>query len=208
MTTSNFFPSYLNAYPVAAPYVAAIPEQLIQGDSGQWVDVPFTDDNGNTYQPGVDTLAYTIAGPIAAPLTLTATTVGGSWQTNLSTTQSATLVPGLYWWVLQASQAGVRVTVANGELTVYADLTQVGANYDQRTVAEKGLAAAESALIQFQATGGRIKEYVIGSRHMTFQNDQDILMIVQYWRNRVVFEKMKLQGTRSRLILARFQRAR
>ena len=71
---TQFFSSG-DANPVVAPYVAAIPESLLQGDSGKWVDQPFTDINGTSYDASTYTLKYTLAGP-TAPLILTATASG------------------------------------------------------------------------------------------------------------------------------------
>jgi hypothetical protein len=201
------FPNNLNPYPAVSPYVAAIPKIFRQGDSLQWVDVPFTDVNGIRYDSSGYTLKYTLAGP-SAPLVLTATANGSSWQTNLTTTASAALAPGLYSWTAQAFATGVRVTLSEGEITVEPDLALAGANYDGRSVAEAALAAAESALAQFQASGGRMREYTIGGRHMVFQSDADLLKVVQYWRARVISDKTAASGGTSRLILTRFQRAR
>lgn len=205
--TTEFFPDVLNAYPVTAPYVAAIPSTFRQGDSGTWVDLPLTDVNGVEYDSSLYSLRYVFAGP-SAPLVLTATTDGNSWQTNITTVQSAALTPGLYWWELQVLATGIRVTLAAGEITITPDLALQVAGYDQRTTAEKALADAEAALSVFQASGGRIQSYTIGMRHMAFQKDSDILAIVNYWRNRVLIEQAKAQGSRSRMILTRFQRAR
>lgn len=204
----NTFPSQQNNYPAVVPYVAQIPARLRQGDSAQWIDTPFADVNGVHYDSGTHTLKYTLAGPIAAPLVLTATPNGSNWQTSLSASASAGLAAGLYWWSAQAFATNVRVTLTEGELTVDADLALVGANFDNRSVAEKALAAAEAALSQFQASGGRIQHYVIGNRQMTFQRDAEILDIVKYWRARVASEQMQANGGLGRQILTRFQRAR
>lgn len=204
---TDFFPDVLNAYPVTAPYVAQIPKSLLQGDSGEWIDIPFTDANGVEYDSSGYTLKYTFAGP-TTPLILTATANGLSWQTNISPTQSAGLTVGTYWWSLQLFATGVRITAASGEITINADLSLAAAGFDDRTVAEKALADAEAALSQFQASGGRVQSYTIGNRHMAFQRDTDILAIVNYWRSRVQGEKIKAKGARGRQILTRFQRAR
>ena len=208
-----YFPSVLNAYPATAPYIAQIPAKILQGDSATWIDRPYTDVNGTLYDAGSYTLKYTLAGPIAAPLTLTATNAGSmnssnSWATTLTASQSASLVAGLYSYAAQAFAPGVRVTLAVGDFTVLQDLVTAGGNYDPRTKAEIALADAETALATFQKSGGRLKEYTIGGRHMVNQDDASLLKIIAYWRSRVISEKTAAAGGMDRLILIRAGRAR
>lgn len=187
-----------------SPYVAKIPSAFRKGDSASWSDTPFLDANGVMHDSSGYTLKYALAGPVAA-VTLTAAADGSGWKTTLTTTVSATLAAGKYWWAAQLFATGERITINEGELTVEADLASAGANYDERTQAEKALADAEAALAVFQSSGGRIQAYTIGSRTMTFQKDADILAVVKYWRSRVVAEKSRPMN---RLILTRFNRAR
>jgi hypothetical protein len=194
--------------PTTAPYVAQIPRVFKQGDSAVWRDPPFVDANGVAYDNASYTLKYALAGPIAAPVILTAVASGSDWQTALTTTQSAALLPGIYWWQAQVFATNVRITVDEGELTVDKDFALVGANFDNSTVAEKALAAAEAALSVFQASGGRVQSYTIGGRHMTFQRDTEILEVVTYWRKRVVTDRSTAGGARDRHIHMRFNRAR
>lgn len=209
--TTTFFPSQLNAYPATVPYVAQIPGRLRQGDSAQWIDIPFRDANGTSYDSGTYTLKYTINGPIQSPLVLTATASGSNWQTNLTPVQSAGLLAlapfSTYWWAAQIYGANLRLTIAEGELTLEPDLA-LQANFDGRTVAEKALAQAEAALSVFQASGGRVQHYTIGNRSMTFQRDAEVLQIVEYWRKRVRSEQSIASGGSDRFILTRFNRAR
>ncbi len=190
------------------PYVAHIPSRIKQGDSATWKDPPFTDASGAGYDNASYTFKYTLAGAIATPLVLTAQASGSEWQTTLTSTQSQTLIPGVYWWQAQVFATGVRITIAEGQLTVEPDFAQVGANYDGRTQAEKALADAEAALAVFQASGGRVQSYTVAGRHMSFQKDEDILAVVTYWRKRVVTERSQAGGARDRHIHMRFSRAR
>lgn len=203
---TEVFPGAPNAYPVMAPYHAAIPHSILQGDSGEWIDAPFTDVNGVEYDSGTYTLKYTLAGP-TAPLVLTATANGSSWQTNITTGQSTLLTAGKYFWQAQAFATGIRITLAIGEITVNPDYALAAPGFDNRTQAEKALADAYSALATFQASGGRVQSYTIGSRHMSFQRDQEILAIVNFWKGTVSAEHMKAKGARGRHILVRFNRA-
>ena len=204
---TEVFPGSPNAYPVTAPYIAAIPKSLMQGDSGEWIDQPFTDVNGTEYDSGAYTLKYVLAGP-TTPLILTATANGSSWQTNITTTQSAALSAAKYFWTVQIFGTGTRVTLATGEIMITADYSLAAAGFDMRTTAEKAYSDAQTALATFQASGGRVQSYTIGNRHMSFQRDTDILAIVNFWKNAVQSEHMKAKGVRGRIIGVRFGRAR
>lgn len=191
----------------ATQYVAGIPSGFRQGDSPVWDDLPFTDDAGTGYDSGLYTLKYTLAGPISAPLVLTAAANGKGWRTTITTVQSAALAVGKYYWQMQVSATGVRITPAQGTLLVAVDLALVGASYDARTDAEKALAAAEAALVKFQSTGGRTKRYRIGTREMEFQTDADLMNLIKQLRARVVTEKSIAGGARDRHIFMRFDNA-
>lgn len=208
MSSSFFaFCGTQSIWDITNPYVAGIVSQLTAGDSSVWNDVPFIDANGNGYDSTGYTLKYVIAGPIPAPLIIQAVASGNGWQTTLTTTDSATLVAGLYSWKAQIFATGVRFTLDEGELTVEADLILAGANYDGRSQAEIALANAREALAVFQSSGGRIQHYTIGSRSMSFQKDSDILAVVNFWKAEVDKEKM-IANPRRRFINVRLDRTR
>lgn len=198
----------LGDLPATNPYVAGIPLQFRTGDSPSWTDRPFVDNNSIEYDSSQYTLTYTIAGPIATPLVLTATAEPGdnSWTTALTTDQSDGLPAGTYGWQAQISKSGFRATIAQGELTVLLDLANAGANYDGRTQFEQNLAAARNALATFRASGGRITEYSIGSRHMSFQSDKELLDVIAYWERKVAGEQSIARGGRDRHLYVRFDR--
>jgi len=137
---------------------------------------------------------------------LTASQNGNSWQTTIGATDSANLTPGLYWWQAQLSAVAFRLTIAEGELTVEADLALAGANFDNRTVAEKALSDAENALALFRASGGRLAAYTIGTTHVAFQSDRELLQVIEYWKRRVATERSQARKGRDRHIMARFDR--
>jgi len=192
--------------PVTNPYVAGIPSTFKQGDTPTWNDSPFVDANGVAYDSSSYQLRYALAGPISAPLVLTAAQNGNSWQTTIAATDSANLTPGLYWYQAQLFATAFRLTIAEGELTIEADLAQAGANYDKRTVAEKALADAENALALFRASGGRLAAYTIGTTHVSFQSDRELLDVIKHWQRRVASERSIARKGRDRHILARFDR--
>lgn len=207
---SNFgtWEGILGLNPAINPYVAAIPRSFKQGDSAVWTDPPFIDRNGTGYDSSAYTLKYVLAGPIATPVTLTATASGSSWQTTLDTTTSAGLTPGDYSWQAQIFATDVRLTLDEGELTVEPDLASVGANYDGRTQAEIALAQAKAAFANFSASGGRVRSYTIGHRSMTFDNLADIKTQVDFWKKEVAVEKSIARGGVDRIIHLRFDRIR
>jgi hypothetical protein len=205
---TQFFPSGLNAYPVSAPYVAALSllNSIVQGDSTELVDLPFTDVNGNSYSSGNAVLKYVLAGAVS-PLTLTAIASGSSWQTNLTAAQSAALTPGNYSWTVQIfPTGGGRTTLSSGELIVTPDLASAAAGYDGRSQAEIALSQAKAALANFGASGG-VKMYTIGNRQMEFSRDK-LIDEVNFWRAQVQAEQIKAKGVRGRMIGVRFNRAR
>lgn len=177
-----------------------IPASLRQGDTAYWLDDPYTDGAGKTYASDVYALAYIIAGPITNPVSLTAAANGGGWRTTLDATAAGNLVAGKYWWEAVITGNGERVTIASGELAITVNLANAGANYDGRSLAEKALADAETALAQYKVSGGKIKSYTIGSRTMTFEDGSAILAQISYWKIKVRAEQGK-----PRNLLARFK---
>jgi hypothetical protein len=208
--SSNFqtWEGVLGLQSARVPYVSGIPPQILQGDSVTWNDNSFVDVNGVAYDSAGYTLQYVFAGPISAPLVVAAAASGVGWSTTLTSTQTATLKAGKYWWMAQALTTGKRVTIAQGELTVNPDLAAVGANYDGRTQAEIALEQALAAYATFSNTGGRVKAYTIGHRSMTFDTLADVQVCVDFWRKRVVVEKSRANGSRDRSIHVRFDRTR
>ena len=187
--------------------VSRIPPQILQGDSATWTDGSFSDANGTTYNAANSTLKYTISGP-SSPLVLTATASGTDWVTTITTTASAALTPGTYWWQMQAFATGVRVTADQGQLIVNPDLAAAGPNYDGRTPAQIALAQAEAAFSTFSSSGGSVKMYRIGNREMMFQDLHQIREQVDYWSAKVASEQAALDGGKSRRLHIRFDRIR
>ena len=193
--------------PTTNPYVAGIPTSFKQGDTPTWSDVPFVDGNGVEYDSTGYVLKYALAGPIAAPLVLTATQNGNSWQTTIAAQDSVNLTPGLYWWQAQLFVTAFQLTIAEGELTVEQNFALAGANFDNRTLAEKALSDSEAALAMFRASGGRLQAYTIGTTHIAFQSDRELLDVIAYWKKKVAIERSKARKGRDRHIMARFDRA-
>lgn len=166
-----------------------IPESFRAGDTCQWIDQPITI-NGTTYGSSAYGLAYIIAGPVE-PITLTGSAQGSGWKTTIGLTEAESFSAGSYAWQAVLTSTTERITVASGRLTVEANLADAIAGYDPRSIAEKALAEAEAALAQYHATGGKVKEYVIGQRSMKFADSTQILQEISYWRTEVAKERNK-----------------
>ena len=135
------------------------------GDSATWDDQAFTDTQGNNYTSANYTLAYVIAGNTQVPLTLNSTAKGTGWTTTLSTTQSAGLLAGRYYWSAYASKTGARVTAGTGYFDAKANLAGAAASFDGRSQAEKDLDAVTTE-ITARISGQASIEYTIGSRNL------------------------------------------
>lgn len=166
-----------------------IPESFRAGDTCQWTDRPILI-NGTIYDSREFDLSYIIAGPVA-PITLEAVPSDDGWKTTIGLTETESFTAGSYAWQAVLTSAAVRITVASGRLTVEANLADAIAGYDPRSIAEKALAEAEAALAQYHATGGKVKEYVIGQRSMKFADSTQILQEISYWRSEVAKERNK-----------------
>lgn len=164
-----------------------IPQTLTVGDTSSWTDDPLSID-GVRYASDLYTLTYELRG--AAKATFVAVANGGGWKTTLSVGQAAALVAGSYVWAAYLSATNFRLTAGTGELVVAPDLAGVTAStYDGRSVAEKALADAESALASFKASGGKIKRYAIGQRQMEFASIGELLQVIGYWKAKVFNEQ-------------------
>lgn len=170
------------AAPLPAQGLMNIPAQWRAGDSATWTDYPFTDSDAVRFDASAYTLKYQISGVSA--LQLTGTASGPNWAFSLTTAASAALKAGTYWWTAQVFASAVRVTVAEGQVQVLADLTVAGANYDGRTTAEKALAQWEAAASAL-SVGGITKSYTIGNRQMTYHDLSMVHEMIDYWRARV-----------------------
>jgi hypothetical protein len=167
-----------------------IPSFMQAGDTLVWGDHPQTIDR-NGYTSSLYTLSYSLRGPSVLDVTSVANDDSG-WQTTITSTQSAGLLPGKYRWVAYlvdiATQA-TRITAGVGDFYVKPDIfaQQAGSNTD--TAAQAALKAARQALADFSASGGKPLEYTIADKHFKFNLITDIMKVVQYWQAVVVSEQ-------------------
>lgn len=163
-----------------------IPPTIQQGDSVQWVDVPFYDQDGNTYAAPIYSLMFSLAGA-TAPLIVTAAALGTGWITTITPAQTAPLQPGTYWWQAQLQLAPNFVaTLARGELTVVPNLAVQVAGYSGLSQAEQALGLWQNALAALTgANGTAVKSYKINEREMSYRDITEIQAAISYWQIQV-----------------------
>lgn len=167
-----------------------IPANLTAGDSANWTDDPFLAADGMTrLDAGKYALSYELRGT-GAPVTLTAATNGTGWKTAITTTQSAGLAAGVWFWVAILTATGERITVGRGEINIAQDLAAVTSQtFDGRSTAEKALSDAELALANLHASGKKTKKYTIGTRNAEYYTAPELIAAISYWRIRVGNER-------------------
>lgn len=100
------------------------------------------------FAPGSYTLIFTISQGSAAPISITATTSGTKFLVTLSTTVSATLLPGNWPWYAYASATGVRYGADAGVITVLPNLAAA----QTPSFAQAQVTRLETVLATFTAT--------------------------------------------------------
>lgn len=166
-----------------------IPANITAGDSATWTDSPFTAADGSRLDAGKYSLSYELRGA-GAPATLHAVASGQGWSTTLSTTVSAALTAGVWFWAAILTATGERITVARGEISVAQDISAVTSTaFDGRSVAEKALSDAESALANLTTSGKKTKKYTIGTRQAEYYTAAELIQAISYWRIKVSNER-------------------
>lgn len=163
-----------------------IPQSIVSGDSTSWLDDGSSDNLGNPIAPGDWSLSYALRGP--GSLNLNATVEGSQWKTSITTTQSAALDPGVYYWQAFATKASERVTLGSGQLTIEKNVFGESDPFDGRSQAKKDLDAVQSAMRAIIA-GGAIEEYTIGNRSLRKMAMGDLIMLESRLKAEVVREK-------------------
>jgi hypothetical protein len=131
------------------------PVEIYQADQASWLEPLASGDASNV----VVWLRAAAAGAgVEAPATLT----GDGWRVTLSTATTAAMAAGDWTVQVVATVDGAPHTVRRGSLTVRKSLTFTGTPgaFDDRSQAEKDLAAAEEAI---RALVGGALEYQIGA---------------------------------------------
>jgi hypothetical protein len=147
-----------------------IPATIRAGDTVTWRDDATTDSLGNAVTSGTWSLSYFLRSATAGAtggLTVASTSYGSGWETTISTTSSATLAAGGWYWQARATNGANAITTGTGSLTVLAALNYTGtpAAFDGRSQARQDLDAVQAA-IRSLISGGAVKRYTIGSRQL------------------------------------------
>jgi hypothetical protein len=136
-------------------------------------------------------LAPKFATPSMAAFTLTATTNanGRDYDVQASPATTAAWVPGTYNGVRWVEKVGARQTLKYGDgfeefglFEVKADPSALAQGYDGRSQARKAVDDLKSAMATFHSSGGRVKSYSIGNRQMEFENQAEIVQLIDYWQ--------------------------
>lgn len=115
---------------------------------------------------------------------LTASASGDDYRVQVAPATTAGWTAGEYSWSAWVEKAGERHVVDTGLSTIEADPSTIAA-FDGRSQAQIAYEDAQTALANFQATGGRIKRYAIAGREMEFDAAGDLVALVKYWQNEV-----------------------
>jgi hypothetical protein len=123
-----------------------------------------------------------------AAIDIVGTASGDDHLSSASAATTAAWASGEYSWVSYVTKSTQRYTVSEGSVTLLPN-PATATEYDARSKAAKALEDAETALANFQSTGGRVKRYSIAGREMEFDNAGEILKLVSYWSIQVTRER-------------------
>ena len=202
--TSTAGVSGLNGSGWLTSFTAAQAAQMIPGLwFWQAVLIGYSANFNATIAGQVMTLTGSPTGAICVGATLTGTGIPANTQIvsgsglvwNISTSLTIGSAEAMSTAVIPQ-----RIVAAEGQMTVEPDLSTLTGVYDGRSTMQIGLANCENALLVFQSSGGRIKDYTIAGRKMTFQDDKEIRALADWFRARVNAEKFEASGGDQRMI--------
>lgn len=162
------------------------PQEIICGDRIQWTKTL------GDFPADEWTLTYYFRGNLAgAQIDVTATADDRDFAVDIPTTDSATYVPGTYYWQAFVSKSGDRKLVAEGRLVVKANPTDITEPVDNRSHARKVLSALD-ALIERNALTG-IQRYTLQAvgRNVDRWPVDDLLKLREYYASLVRAEEME-----------------
>jgi hypothetical protein len=151
-----------------------IPRELRQGDSASWIDAAFTDNLGRSIDSSQWTLTYFLRA--SNSLTLVGIAEGPGWKTTIGTTDSATLVAGVYYWQAVAAWGSEKITRGSGQISILPNLATGTDPFDGRSQVERDLASVQAAMRSIIA-GGAVAEYTIMGRSMKKMQMADLIVL-------------------------------
>lgn len=134
-------------------------------------------------------------GPMA--IDVTASPIGAQHALSASAAVTATWQPGIYWWAIRATQGAEVAHVDEGQITVTPDLAAITGPHDDRSHAERVLAAIE-AVLEKRATTDQQK-YTINNRELWRTPIADLLLLRSRYQAEVAREKSKQRTGQSLL---------
>lgn len=164
---------------------------FVAGDALSVTVPPFSAAGADISAAGGYTLALALRGAKSLNLSCAPANAdaSGAWVLNADSAATKALPAGIYAFVYTATSAnGNRLTVSSGQVEVQPDLTAATDGFDARTTAQQALEQAEAALAAFKGSGGRIKQYTIAGRTVTYDTVADILSTISYWKAKVLSE--------------------
>jgi hypothetical protein len=161
------------AFPeVSLPEIPSTPPSEVRaGDT-----VKFTVQSAEYPLDGGWTLTYTVNGPVKVAGSVALS--GAVGTVTLSATQTATLTPGTYRWLLRVSSGGEVYTIGEGALTVTPNVAGAVAGA-LTSKAEQTLALLEAELLARAASDHT--EYAVDGRSLKRESIVDL----QEWRDRL-----------------------
>lgn len=143
-----------------------IPRVITKNDSVEWRD------RATTKLSTDWTLTYHIRG--SQQLDITGEVVEDGWKFE----ETFELAAGLYQVQVAAYKAASRQTLSLFTIEITADLSEITEEYDPRTDNEIRLQETQdaiAAILQSHKQGSPIREYVIGTRRMQYQDSDKLL---------------------------------
>lgn len=160
------------------------PTSLRAGDSAAWSEsLP-------DYLPSDGwALKYRILWPIGAPVDIAATPAGDDYSVALLPTDTAQYLPGRATLAAWVERTGERKTLGSQPLEILPDLA-LAAVHDGRSLAERGLAEAQAALLKYTESGrGHVEEYEVAGRRLKFRTIAEIRELIDYYAAQVAADR-------------------
>ena len=156
-----------------------LPDQIRAGDTIKWRHDASRDNLGNSITSSDYTLKYYFrTNTNNEGHTATGTAFGTGWEFTISASDSDGFDAGNWFFQAIATKASEAVTLATGRLEVLAglDYTSTPAALDDRTQAEKDLAAVQKAIRDI-ANGNAVKSYSVAGRNLTRYEMADLIAL-------------------------------
>lgn len=162
--------------------LTSMPASVVAGDS---VTVEFSR-AATEYPASQGWAASLVLVPVAGGALLSVNCTSGvtNWLANITTAQSAALVPGTYSYALRVSKAAERTTFEKGQVNVLPDLI---ANSDQRSKYQRILDSID-AVLENRASSSDLRVRFEDGREIERVPHEDLLKLRDYYARKVAAE--------------------